>query len=95
MGVARELLDEISKDEKLYDELVRKVAIGIARNDEVRMLILNSIIRDIATKKDIEDQGNSMRNEIQSLKEEMRKEIESLRNEMKHEIQSLKSETEK
>ncbi|TRM74129.1 hypothetical protein DJ532_13570 [Sulfolobus sp. A20-N-F8] len=47
MGVARELLDEISKDEKLYDELVRKVAIGIARNDEVRMLILNSIIRDI------------------------------------------------
>jgi DNA anti-recombination protein RmuC len=90
-GVTRELLDEISKDEKLYDELVRKIAVGIARNDEVRALVLNSIIRDIATKKDIEDLRNSTRQEIEELKSYMKQELGELRDELRKEIGGLRN----
>jgi DNA repair ATPase RecN len=71
VSVTRQLIEEISKDPKLYDELVSKIAVGIATKDEVKMLVLNSIIKDVATKKDLKESVEELRNE-------MRKEIENL-----------------
>lgn len=56
------MLEEFDKDEK---EFVKRIAVGIAQNDEI---VLNSVIKDVATKNDIDN----VRKEMDNLRKELK-----------------------
>jgi len=93
MSIAKQLLEELDKDEKLSNEFISRIAFKLAQNTDIRLLVLNSLIRDVATKMDIEGLGDAIGKDIQELRNETKAEIESLRNETKNAIQELRNET--
>ncbi len=44
------MLEEFDKDENAYKEFVKRITVGIAQDDEIKILVLNSVIKDVATK---------------------------------------------
>ena len=90
MSIAKQLLEELDKDEKLSNEFISRIAFKLAQNTDIRLLVLNSLIRDVATKMDIEGLGDAIGKDIQELRNETKAEIESLRNETKNQVQLLK-----
>jgi polyhydroxyalkanoate synthesis regulator phasin len=73
------MLEEFDKDENAYKEFVKRIAVGIAQDDEIKILVLNSVIKDVATKNDIDN----VRKEADNLRKELKADINSLENELK------------
>ena len=92
MSLARQLLEEFSKDNEAYQEFIRRISVGIAQDDKVRLLILDSVIKEVATKSDID----ALRKEINDLEQRLRtatkSDIDALRKEMRDTEQGIKTE---
>ncbi len=59
---------------------------------DVRLAIINAVLRDVATKQDIEALRKEMRAEISELKAATKQDIESLREATKQDIETLRKE---
>jgi polyhydroxyalkanoate synthesis regulator phasin len=92
VSLARQLLEEFSKDNEAYQEFIRRISVGIAQDDKVRLLILDSVIKEVATKSDID----ALRKEINDLEQRLRtatkSDIDALRKEMRDTEQGIKTE---
>jgi len=92
VSLARQLLEEFSKDNEAYQEFIRRISVGIAQDDKVRLLILDSVIKEAATKSDID----ALRKEINDLEQRLRtatkSDIDALRKEMRDTEQGIKTE---
>ncbi len=51
VSVTRQLLDE-SKDEELYNELVKKIVLAIIKNEEIRKMFVESILNEIRSEEE-------------------------------------------
>jgi len=89
VSLAEKLLEELKSDEKLREEFLAFVAEGVARNRRARLVMLQELIREAATKSDVESAKNELRAEIEALRKEFRAEIEALRKEFREEIRRL------
>ena len=89
MSLAEKLLEELKSDEKLREEFLAFVAEGVARNRRARLVMLQGLLREAATKSDVESAKNELRAEIEALRKEFRAEIEALRKEFREEIRRL------
>ncbi len=81
---AREVVNLFEKDEAARKRLA-ELLVG---EPDVRLAIINAVIRDVATKQDIE----KLREEINELRIATKQDIESLRKELKQEISELRGE---
>jgi septal ring factor EnvC (AmiA/AmiB activator) len=91
VSLAEKLLEELKSDEKLREEFLAFVAEGVARNRRARLVMLQGLLREAATKSDVESAKNELRAEIEALRKEFRAEIEALRKEFREEIRRLEA----
>jgi len=54
MSITKQLLDEIRNSKALRRELVSEIATRLTQDPSIRVLILNSLISEVATKRDLE-----------------------------------------
>jgi len=91
VSLAEKLLEELKSDEKVREEFLAFVAEGVARDRRARMIMLQGLLREVATKSDVESTRNELRAEIEALRKELRTEIEALRSEFREEVKSLEA----
>jgi chromosome segregation ATPase len=92
VSLAEKLLEELKSDEKLREEFLAFVAEGVARDRRARLVMLQGLIREVATKSDVESAKNELRAEIEALRKEFRADVDALRKEFRAEIEALRSE---
>jgi ABC-type phosphate transport system auxiliary subunit len=56
---------------------------------DIRLAIINAVLRDVATKSDIEALRAAVKDDIKALKEDMERRIEELRSEFRRELDSV------
>ena len=71
----------------------RRLAELLTSEPDVRLAVINAVIRDVATKQDIDKLREATRQDIEKLREETKQDIERLRQEIKQEIEKLREET--
>ena len=91
MSLAEKLLEELKSDEKVREEFLSFIAEGVARDRRARLVMLQGLLREVATKSDVESTRNELRAEIEALRKELRAEIEALRSEFREEVKSLEA----
>jgi len=92
VSLAEKLLEELKSDEKLREEFLAFVAEGVARNRRARLVMLQGLMKEVATKSDVESTKNELRAEIEALRKEFRADVDALRKEFRAEIEALRSE---
>jgi polyhydroxyalkanoate synthesis regulator phasin len=70
----------------------RRLAELLVSEPDVRLAIINAVLRDVATKDDIEALKNATKSDIEALRREVKGDVESLRREFKSDIESLRGE---
>ncbi len=96
MGLtAREVVDLFEKDESAR----KRLAELLVSEPDVRLAIINAVLRDVATKSDIQELRKELRGDIQDLRKEMidlnaatKSDIQELRKELKSDINELRGE---
>jgi predicted nuclease with TOPRIM domain len=88
-------LPSITADEvvKLFEEDVRarkRLAELLVSEPDVRLAIINAVLRDVATKSDIEALRAATKSDIEALKAATRSDIETLRKELKSDVEYLR-----
>ena len=78
MSLAEKLLEELKSDERVREEFLAFVAEGVARDRRARLVMLQGLLREVATKSDVESTRNELRAEIEALRSEFREEVKSL-----------------
>jgi chaperonin cofactor prefoldin len=78
MSVTSKLMEELRKDEKLEDEFMTFIAERVALKPNIRGVILSAVLREVATKEDIEKLRDETREEIEKLREEMNTRFSSM-----------------
>ena len=91
MSLAEKLLEELKSDEKLREEFLAFVAEGVARDRRARLVMLQGLLREVATKSDVESAKAELRAEIEAFRKEFRGEIEALRSEVREEFRRLEA----
>jgi chromosome segregation ATPase len=91
VSLAEKLLEELKSDEKLREEFLAFVAEGVARNRRARLVMLQGLLREAATKSDVESAKNELRAEIEALRSEFRADVDALRKEFREEIRRLEA----
>jgi len=71
----------------------KRLAELLVTEPDVRLAIINAIIRDVATKEDIEKLRAATKEDIKNLGEETKKDIENLRKATKEDIENLRKAT--
>jgi DNA repair exonuclease SbcCD ATPase subunit len=71
----------------------KRLAELLVVESDVRLAIINAIIRDVATKEDIEKLRAATKEDIKNLGEETKKDIENLRKATKEDIENLRKAT--
>ena len=89
MSLAEKLLEELRSNEKVREEFLAFVAEGVARDRRARLVMLQGLIREAATKSDVESAKNELRVEIDKVRTELKAEIDALRSEVREEIRRL------
>jgi len=89
MSLAEKLLEELRSNEKVREEFLAFVAEGVARDRKARLVMLQGLIREAATKSDVESAKNEIRVEIDKVRTELKAEIDALRSEVREEIRRL------
>ncbi|RLE71166.1 MAG: hypothetical protein DRJ37_05495 [Thermoprotei archaeon] len=84
---------DITADEivKLFEENVRarkRLAELLVVEPDIRLAIINAVLRDVATKQDVKDMATKQ--DIIELRRELKKEIAELRSELKMDIRELR-----
>jgi hypothetical protein len=70
----------------------RELAVLLVSEPEVRLAIINAVLRDVATKGDIEALRAAVKDDIKALKEDMERRFEELRSEFRRELDSVRRE---
>jgi polyhydroxyalkanoate synthesis regulator phasin len=78
VSLAEKLLEELKSDERVREEFLAFVAEGVARDRRARLVMLQGLLREVATKSDVESTRNELRAEIEALRSEFREEVRSL-----------------
>jgi hypothetical protein len=47
VSLTKQVLEEFDKDENTYKEFVKRIAVGIAQDDEIKILVLNMSSREV------------------------------------------------
>jgi len=71
MSVAEKLLEELRKRKDLREALALELIPVFFENRELRLTVLTSLYRDIATKEDIKELRKNIGDEINSLRDEI------------------------
>ena len=91
MSLAEKLIKEFEENVKLR----KRLAELLVSEPDVRLVLINAVISDVATKKDLSELRNEVKSEINGLRGEingLRREINGLRSELKSEISELRGE---
>ena len=96
MGLsAKEVVNLFEKDEAAR----KRLAELLVSESDVRLAIINAVVRDIATKQDIEKLRSTTKQDIEELRKEMislnnatNQRIDNLRKELRQEISELRKE---
>lgn len=70
MSIAEKVIEEFEKDIRLR----KKLAELLITEPDIRLVLINAVITDIATKRDVSDlrnEINQLRNEISQLRDDM------------------------
>jgi len=67
----------------------KELAELLVSEPDVRLVIINAVLRDVATKSDIEQLRADFGRDIEQLRTEFRRELEQLRTEFRREIDTL------
>jgi polyhydroxyalkanoate synthesis regulator phasin len=78
VSLAEKLLEELKSNERVREEFLAFVAEGVARDRRARLVMLQGLLREVATKSDVESSRNELRAEIEALRSEFREEVKSL-----------------
>ncbi len=92
MSIAKKLLEELRSDDELRREFVKEIVSELLRDRRLRIVALQALRREIATKQDIDDLRKEMMEVEQRLRKEMEEMEERLRKEIKDVEQSLRKE---
>jgi hypothetical protein len=92
VSLAEKLLEELKSDERVREEFLAFVAEGIARDRRARLVLLQGLLREAATKSDVESAKAELRVEIDKVRTELKAEIDALRKEFKADVESLRRE---
>jgi septal ring factor EnvC (AmiA/AmiB activator) len=82
MSIASKLMEELRKDEKLEDEFMTFIAERVALKPNIRGVILSAVLREVATKEDIEKLRKEIRGEMNTRFSSLEQRISSLEQEM-------------
>ncbi len=85
MSIAEELVEELEKDPKIR----KRLAELMVTDSDVRLAIINAVLADVATKKDLRELEEGLRNEIVATKKDLERLEERLRNELQREVSRL------
>ena len=91
MSLAEKLIKEFEENVKLR----KRLAELLVSEPDIRLVLINAVIADVATKKDLSELRNELKNEISQLRNELKSEINGLRGEingLRGEINGLRSE---
>jgi len=88
MSLAEKLIKEFEENVKLR----KRLAELLVSEPDVRLALINAVIADVATKKDLNELRNELRGEISKVREELRGEISRVREELRGEIGELRGE---
>jgi len=91
MSLAEKLIKEFEENVKLR----KRLAELLVSEPDVRLALINAVIADVATKKDLNELRNELRGEISRVREELREEISKVREELRGEIGGLRGEISK
>jgi predicted nucleic acid-binding Zn-ribbon protein len=90
---------EIVKLLKSDKDALRELSAAIASEPELRLAVINAILADVATKQDLQQLRQGLREEISQLRQELRGDItatkqdfQQLRRELREEISQLREE---
>jgi chromosome segregation ATPase len=92
VSLAEKLLEELRSNERVREEFLAFVAEGVARDRKARLVMLQGLIREAATKSDVESAKNEIRVEIDKVRTELKAEIDALRKEFKADVEALRKE---
>jgi len=70
----------------------RELAVLLVSEPDIRLAIINAVLRDVATKSDIEALRAAVKDDIKALKEDMERRFEELRTEFRRELDSVRRE---
>ena len=73
----------------------RELAVLLVSEPDIRLAIINAVLRDVATKSDIEALRAAVKDDIKALKEDMERRFEELRTEFRREIDFLAREVDR
>jgi chromosome segregation ATPase len=71
---------------------LRKLALAIVNDSDLRLAVINSIIRDVATKSDLDSLRKEIDQKMDSLRKEIDQKMDSLRKEIDQKMDSLRKE---
>jgi len=78
MYLAEKLIKEFEENVKLR----KRLAELLISEPDIRLALINAVIADVATKKDLSELRNELKNEIGGLRSELKSEISELRREV-------------
>ena len=82
MSIAEKLIEELEKDPKIR----RRLAELMVTDSDVRLAIINAVLADVATKKDLERLEAATKRELEKLEERLKNDF---RNEIRREVSRL------
>ncbi len=85
MSIAEKLIEELEKDPKAR----RRIAELMVTDSDVRLAIVNAVLADVATKRDIERLESATKRDLERLEASTKRDLENLRVEMKAEMEKL------
>ena len=94
--MSSDLIEALRKDARLRKDLSRLVASEIIADPEIRLLVVEKVIADVATKSDLRGEVEALRSEVeksgQTLREEIEKSNQALREEIEKSNEALRRE---
>jgi len=85
VSIAEKLIEELEKDPKIR----RRIAELMVTDSDVRLAIVNAVLADVATKRDIERLESATKRDLERLEASTKRDLENLRVEMKAEMERL------
>jgi phosphate uptake regulator len=70
----------------------RELAVLLVSEPDIRLAIINAVLRDVATKGDIEALRAAVKDDIKALKEDVERRFEELRTEFRRDLDSVRRE---
>jgi TolA-binding protein len=89
MAVTTKLIEEMKKDKELENEFLTFIAERISIRPEIRKMMISAVLREVATKEDMEKLRIAMEEEMEKLKKATEDDMDKLGKEVKEEMTRL------